>query len=137
MILLSLALGVGACATSAPAVPRYLVTATPIDVLGTGHPGLCVAVDPADAHGVWWWEPGPSGCSTRTTGPTVFRGEDATVVASQGSGVVAVQFRLQLTSGFRDVSLEWQGGVVHVSGSASRIATARRADLDIPPAYGR
>jgi hypothetical protein len=36
--------------------PRYVVTASPIDVrVGSG---LCVAVDPSDPKGVWWWHPG-------------------------------------------------------------------------------
>jgi hypothetical protein len=48
--------------------PRYVVTASPIDVrVGSG---LCVAVDPSDPKGVWWWQPGED-CSSRSTGPMV------------------------------------------------------------------
>ena len=54
------------CRTSTPSVPRYIVTVTPVDVVGGGF-GLCIAVDPADAQGIWWWQPGPSGCASRIT----------------------------------------------------------------------
>jgi hypothetical protein len=137
MFLVALALWVNGCATAAPSTSRYVVTATPVDVFGTDTTKLCIAVDPADAHGVWWWEPGPSGCSTRTTGPTVFRGEDATVVASPGSGAVAVEFRLQLTMGFRDVRLRLQDDAIQLADSGVRVSTERRPNLDIPFAYGR
>jgi hypothetical protein len=135
MLVVAIGLGIGACKTTTP--PRYIVTATPIDVLGGGHLGLCLAVDPTDTHGVWWWEPGPSGCAKRTTGPAVFHGDEASVVASSASGAVDVRFRLQLTTGFRDVHLELQGGAMQLSGSASRVATGRRGDLDVPFAFGR
>jgi hypothetical protein len=67
---------------------RYLVTANAIDV-GVG-PGLCVAVDPADEHGVWWWEPGATGCDTRSTGPGLFQADRVVVPrAATGSPLVA------------------------------------------------
>jgi hypothetical protein len=135
--LLLLGLSIGACRTSAPPVPRYIVTATAINLVGLGHPGLCLAVDPTDAQGVWWWEPGPAGCSTRTTGPTVFRAQLATVAAPTRSGVIAVRFQLQLMSGPRDVRLVLQDGGLRVTASDARVSTERRDDLDIPPAYGR
>jgi hypothetical protein len=40
------------CRPSAPSVPRYIVTATPVDAVGGGW-GVCIAVDPTDAQGVW------------------------------------------------------------------------------------
>ena len=116
---------------------RYIVTATPVDLVGPGHPGLCLAIDPADRQGVWWWEPGPSGCATRTTGPTVFRGQDATVAARAGSRDVDIRFQLQLMSGTRDVRLLLQDGAVLVTASGAKVRTERRRDLEIPPAYGR
>src|SRR4051812_33184495 len=85
------------CRTSAPSKPRYTVTATPVDVVSGGF-DLCVAVDAADAHGVWWWQPGPSGCATRITGPTVFAAERASVRASSDSRSIEVNFTLQLMS---------------------------------------
>jgi hypothetical protein len=49
---------------------RYIVTAEPINI-GIGSARFCVATDPTDSQGVWWWEPGPKGCSSRSTGPAV------------------------------------------------------------------
>jgi hypothetical protein len=132
-----LGLSAAACGPSTPSAPRYIVTATPVDLVGVGHPGLCVAVDPADEHGVWWWEPGPSGCSRRTTGPTVLRAQLATVATSRGSSDIEVRFQLPLMSGSRDVRLQLQEGSMRVMASGARVPTARRADLNIPPAYGR
>jgi hypothetical protein len=124
------------CRTSAPSTLRYAVTATPVDVVSGGF-GVCIAVDPADAQGVWWWQPGPSGCASRTTGPTVFAAERASVRASMDSGPIEVNFTLQLMSGPRDVTLVLQNSEMRVAASGVRVATQRRADLEIPPAYGR
>jgi hypothetical protein len=74
------------------AVPRYVVTARPIDI-GVGS-GLCIAVDPVDKLGVWWWEPGGSGCASRSTGPGVFHAEDPRVSQPAQSGPIAISFRL-------------------------------------------
>lgn len=134
---LFLGLSVGACRTVSPSVPRYTVTATPLDIVGAGHPGLCVAIDPTDEHGVSWWEPGPSGCSTRTSGPTVFRAQLATVAANRGSDAIDVRFTLPLMSGSRDVRLLLNDGGLSVTGSGARVPTQRRDDLNIPPAYER
>ena len=120
-----------ACRTAAPAVPRYVVTATPLDV---GFE-LCIAADPTDAHGVWWWQPGPSGCASRITGPTVFRAERARVTASTDSTSIDVGFVLPTMSGDRNVSLVLQDSLIRVAGSDVRIPTVRRTDLEIPPAY--
>jgi len=79
------------CRTSGTSTPRYTVTATPVDVVSGGF-GLCIAVDPADTQGVWWWQPGPSGCASRITGPTVFAGDRASVRASRNSGSIEVNF---------------------------------------------
>lgn len=124
------------CSTSPP-LPRYIVTATPIDVVGGGF-GVCIAVDPADAQGVWWWQPGPSGCASRTTGPTVFRGDLASVKPSTDSRTIDAGFTMQLIgSGSRDVRFVLQDASLRVRGSDVQVATERRSDLDIPPAYGR
>src|SRR5262245_47599573 len=106
-----LTLGLIACrSTLTRSVPRYVVTAAPIDV-GVSLRGLCIAVDPNDPKGVWWWEPGRSGCSSRSTGPGVFRADDARVATRAPSATVDVHFRLQLITGpgegprFADVQL--------------------------------
>ena len=137
---LLLALSLGACRTLAPAAPRYIVTLTPVSLgIGPGnHPGLCIAVDSADAQGVWWWQPGPSGCSSRITGPTVFRAHLATVATARGSGATEVGFQVPLMEGPpRDFRLVLQGDGMRVADSGERVSTERRSNLDIPLAFGR
>lgn len=125
----------GGCRT-AHRVPRYIATVAPIDVLGSGHPGLCIAVDPADAHSAWWWEPGSSGCATRSTGPALFR-VTATVAASSSSGHIDVHFELPLHVGVRDVRMVLLDGRMRDAVSGATVSTTRRGDLDIPYAFGR
>ena len=127
---------VSGCRTSAPSLPRYIVTATPVDAVGGGW-GLCIAVDPADAQGIWWWQPGPSGCATRITDPTVFRADRAHVSRSTNSSAISASFTLQLQVGSRDVNLALQDSEMRITDSGVRVPTQRRADLEIPPAYGR
>jgi hypothetical protein len=86
-----------ACSASSDALnrpPRYIVTAAPLDI-GAITQKLCIAVDPTDTHGIWWWEAGHRGCSTRSTGPDVFHAESAAVVR-QPSGAIDCRFRLPL-----------------------------------------
>ena len=133
-IVLLLGLPLLACRSSAPPVPRYIVTTAPIGVVGVAHPGLCIAVDPTDTGGVWWWEPGRSGCASRSTGPTVFRAEGATVTPPAASGAIEVHFKLQLmVSGARDIRLVLEDGGMRDVASGARVATGRRNDLDVPP----
>jgi hypothetical protein len=120
------------------AAPRFIVTAMPIDV-GVVSTKLCVGVDPDDAHGVWWWQPGASGCGTRSTGPGVFRAEQSVVTSRHGSMPIAVTFRIQLKrapgSGlpsFADVHLVVEDHAIRAAASGVRVATARRADLELP-----
>jgi hypothetical protein len=115
-------------------VPRYLVTTAPID-LGV-PPSDCIAINPTDSQGIWWWEPGQSGCSTRSTGPGVFHADGATVVATAASAPIDVRFRLQRIVGpgstqspFVDIQLTIQDGYMRVSGSAARVQVERRNDL--------
>lgn len=124
---------------SPPSVPRYLVTSSPIDV-GLGPWGLCVAVDPLDQHGVWWWEPGASGCASRSTGPGVFHAEEATVSQSTQTGPTAVSFRLSTHSATRpfiDVRLVVENGDMRALESGARVALQRRNDLGVPEIPGR
>jgi hypothetical protein len=135
---LLLGVSLGACRTLAPSVPRYIVTVTPVR-LGGGpparDPGLCIAVDRSDAHGVWWWQPGPSGCSTRITGPTVFRAHLATVATGRDSGTTEVGFQVPVMEGPpRDFRLVLHDDSMRVVPSGERVSTERRRDLDIPPA---
>lgn len=124
------------CSSLTPAAGRYIVTATPLNVIGGNHPGLCIAVDPSDKQGVWWWEPGPGGCSTSINSPRVFRAQQAAV--AQAGSVVDVRFELDLhVAGPRHAVLQLQDSNLQDVGSGMRVATARRANLDIAPAYGR
>jgi hypothetical protein len=142
VIALLICLGVGACRSgsrSTPAVPRFIVSGAPLGLVSVQHPGLCVAVDPSDPKGVWWWEPGRSGCSSRSTGPDVFRANDAAVVTRPDTLDVDVRFRLQLIVGpgstgpnFSDVRLVLRDGRMEVLGSTASVSTVRRQDLVLP-----
>ena len=117
---------------------NYILNAAPLALFGAGHPGLCVAVDPADPQGIWWWEPGPSGCSRRTTGPTLFRADGAKVESQRNAGSVDARFMLQMHSGPPlDVHLTVRGDAMRVMSSGQQVAIERRTILDIPPAYGQ
>jgi hypothetical protein len=117
------------CATIAP--PRYLVTKAPFEFLSR-HPGFCVAVDPSDPQGVWWWEPGRDGCASRSTGPVVIRGDRARV-ARLATGEHDVHFEIQLMTGtplqvdlrLVDAELRW------VTSDVVR-PVERRPDLTMP-----
>lgn len=134
---------IGACRSTIPtqtAAARYLVTAEPI-VVGLSIP-LCVAIDPSDPKGVWWWGAGSSGCASRSTGPDLFRGQDATVVQATPDGTMAIGFRLGTHSDARpfiDVRLVATADSMRALESGAQVALRRRADLDIPlrPPYGR
>jgi len=121
--------------TSGPSssVPRYVVTARPLDI-GVGA-GVCIAIDPADRQGVWWWEPGGSGCASRSTGPGVFHAEDATVSQSAKSGPISIRFHLGTHSMARpivDVRLAIERDELRVVESGARVPTQRRNDLNVP-----
>jgi len=124
-----------ACRPAPPPVDestRYLVTSEPIDV-GVG-PGLCVAIDPRDPHGVWWWQPGASGCASRSTGPDVFHAQEATVKANT-STTTSVGFRLgthSTTRPFVDVRLMAEAGRLRAIDTGAQVALGPRADLAIP-----
>jgi len=135
---LLLGVSLAACRTAAPSVPRYVVTVTPFNIVDPRHPGLCIAVDPTDEHGVWWWEPGPSGCSTRTTGPTVFHAHFATVGKPASSGAIDVGFQVALIVGPpRNVRLVLHDDGMREMASGTRVSTERRSNLEIPFACGR
>jgi len=113
--------------------PRYVTTTAPIAV-GLGTLKLCIAIDPADPHGVWWWEPGATGCATRSTGPLVFRGDEASVSQSPGKPINA-SFRLQTHSDSRPfiaVRLTVSNDAMMSLDTGSEVSVQRRGDLDIP-----
>jgi len=117
-------------------VLRYIVTTSPIDVGISSK--VCLAIDPTDRQGVWWWEPGRSGCSSRSTGPGVFHANDA-VVARRQSETVDVRFRLGLHVApdsarppFIDVRLVLHDDGMLEAASGARVPTERRDNLKIP-----
>jgi hypothetical protein len=117
---------------------RYIVTASPIDI-GTSAPGLCVAVDPSTEHGVWWWEPGTSGCASRSTGPGVFEADQATVSPATQSPTIGVRFRVGLhsmTRPFVEIHLVIEDGSMRLVASGARVPILRRRNLDVPPVDG-
>jgi hypothetical protein len=113
-----------------PTSQRYLVTARPLNT-GVTSPPLCVAVDPADPHGVWWWEPGASGCATRSTGPGVFPGDGA--VVERTAAAIQVRFRIGLHGRppFADVVLTVDRNEMQARASGARVPIARRNGLEM------
>ena len=132
--------GCGSVGGGSPdSAPRYMVTASPIDV-GVGA-GLCVAVDPTDPNGVWWWQPGTD-CSSRSTGPTVFRADNSAVTRSDQAGTAEIRFRVavkrRLNSPeppFVDVVLRLEGTRLQAVHSGSQVTTVSRSNLEIPEAW--
>jgi hypothetical protein len=109
----------------------YLVTETALDV-GTGI-RLCLAVDSRRQDGVWWWEPGRSGCASRSTGPGLFHPDDARV--SSGVAATSIGFRLgthSLARPFIDVRLEAIDGTMRSLESGARVSLQRWKKLDVP-----
>ncbi len=129
-----------ACGT---APPRYIVTASPIDV-GATSPPLCIAIDAHDPRGVWWWEPGRPGCAGRSTGPGVFHGDHASVNTGSRPGVIDASFRLQrrrapagADPAFVDVRLILESDTMRSPDSRTVVSTIRRADLELPESAPR
>jgi hypothetical protein len=123
-------------ACTAPPAPRFIVTATPIDI-GVGTQ-VCIAVDPADPRGVWWWQPGRLGCATRSTGPGVIAAERP-AVARPTPDAIDVSFQVGRHVGPpADVRLFLISGGTRMRSIASgaEVATERRADLNVPEAVG-
>jgi hypothetical protein len=118
--------------------PRYLVTAAPLDV-GLDARGLCVAIDPTNPRGIWWWEPGRSGCSSRSTGPGVFQGDDATVATHGRSATIHAHFRMPLTGrpdstmpDFANVNVTLQNGYMQSRPSGTHVLIEPWSNLDVP-----
>ena len=110
---------------------RYSVSASPLNLIGKGHPGMCVAVDPSNPQGVWWWEPGRSGCSTRSTGPELIPGWKASVRTT--SGVTDVRFEVPLmVNDPLQVKLTLDGAGMRDEASGQLVKIERRRNLDVP-----
>ena len=140
LIVVMATVGCSAGVPPPPIAPRYVVTATPVDV-GLGA-ALCVAVDRADAAGVWWWRPGETGCATRSTGPAVFRAEGASVGKPGADETWTASFKIPTQSTVRpviEVRMVVGEREIRVVTSDSRVAAVVRHDLNIPedPIRGR
>ncbi|MEO5822466.1 MAG: hypothetical protein ABIT71_18310 [Vicinamibacteraceae bacterium] len=143
--LLSVLAVAGCRQPSSPGDGRYLVTSTALQVGLSNGMGLCIAVDPRDSHGIWWWEPGASGCATRSTGTilhaneaVVSRSTEADVITASDviteSDVITVAFRLGLhsrTPSFLDVRLVVEDGHMRTLDRRARVPVHRRQDLDM------
>jgi len=120
---------------------RYIVTAEPIH-LGVPSNALCIAVDPQNPQGVWWWEPGTAGCSNRSTGPGVFDAERVTVTRTSPFGRIEFGFRMGLHSRplvdppFVDIALVVDEKGMGPPNSQVRVPVEERNDLDIPSFWG-
>jgi hypothetical protein len=130
--LLFAVVGASGCRSASSPPPRYIVTVTPFPFLGGRHPGFCVAVDPNDSQGVWWWEPGRSGCRSRSTGPAVFPA-GAARVARSSSGIIEASFEIQLMiNPPRQVRLEVHEDHMRAMPSGPLVSAERLATLDFP-----
>ena len=124
----------GACASQ----PRYIVTSTPLKVINPAHPGLCIAIDPKDPKGIWWWDAGRSGCTDRSSSTMA---ADRASVTRGTAGTVAGSFQLGLMSGQTlQVRLEAFDGRIRDTISGLSVAAERRGTLELaerPPIGNR
>jgi hypothetical protein len=125
-VVLLVTLSAASCRTT----DRYIVTTTAIDAIDVSQLTLCFAVEPANPQGVWWWRPGRSGCSTRSS--SLVKGDGAKVTAL-ASGKVETSFQVPMANGeTRLVELAWGTGTVRASATGISSGTEARKALDIP-----
>ena len=136
-LLLVAALSGTACATR-PAAPEFIVTAEPLDV-GVVGSKLCIALDVHTKDGVWWWQPGASGCDSRSTGPNLFRGESAAINTWHMARGHSAEFQLQrimppdaTESPLAVVRIVSREGKMTAVATTATVPTVVRRDLDIP-----
>ena len=140
---LVVALGALACQSTLqprPSGSQYLFTERAIDV-GEGI-AICIAVDPGDPEGVWWWTPGETGCTSRSSGPGLVHADQATVSRGSTATPKTVSFRLGTHSATRpsiDVRLVVQDGRMRAVESGAQVKLQTRGNLDVPemPIRGR
>jgi hypothetical protein len=107
----------------------FVWTAEPLDV-GLRTP-LCVAVDPRVRDGIWWWQPGGSGCGSRSTGPGMFAAWEATVVRA-ADGTIDARFVVGMKVGPpREVLLRLEGAGIRALSTGAVVPLARRRELDV------
>jgi len=107
-----------------------IVTSSSIDAMGISGLTLCFAIEPGNPQGAWWWHPGQSGCSTRSS--SVMPGYLAKVT-SQASGSIEASFQIPMKIGEpRQVELVFSAGRAQASATGASAVTTRRSDLEIP-----
>lgn len=111
--------------------PRYVASSVPIDLLGgLNPPKLCIAVDQTDPQGVWWWHPGRSGCSSRSS--SVMHAWAATVISPAPPSPIQVRFQIPVKIGApRDIAFAIEDGLLVLS-SGAKVPTEQRRDLNVP-----
>jgi hypothetical protein len=125
---------------------EYVVTVDPISV-HAGPGSLCVAIDPADPTGIWWWGPGRSGCASRNTMPgpgqenakgiaALFHAVNAAVSTASvdSSETLHARFRLGMHGQpeFIDVDLTVRADVIRSTSTQVEVQAKRLDNLDIP-----
>jgi hypothetical protein len=113
--------------------PRYIITTAPIRV--DAGSGLCLAIDPVDPHGIWWWQPGRSGCTSRMT-TEILHAIDARV-SRTSSGEVDGSFRLPLHGGpglpyFVDVDLKVRRRAMTETHTGATVTIVWKTNLNVP-----
>ena len=109
--------------------PTYAVTLEPLTV-GTGQ--ICLAIDEHDADHLWWWQPGRSGCNTRSTDP-LFKNKAR--VGFSSSGGTDIQWNHRQYGTVRSFAFHLEGGFFYSPATGQRVAMVERARLDVPMGY--
>ena len=126
----SLVLLVALAAVSCRTTERYIVTTSAIDALGISQLTLCFAVEPNNPQGLWWWHPGRSGCSTRSS--SVMQ-DSLARVTTHASAKIEASFQVPMQAGEpRRVELVFDAGTVRASATGASVRTEPRKALDMP-----
>jgi hypothetical protein len=126
----SLVLLLGLSAFSCGSTARYVVTASPIDALGIRQLRFCIAVEPSNPQGVWYWHPVRSDCSTPASRSSLIQGHRAKVML-QASGAIEASFEVPMQSGdSRQVEIVFSDGTVRASPTGDSVATVWRQELE-------
>jgi hypothetical protein len=132
IVLLLVARAAGQVAPAATG--RYVVTTSPLSIFNSG-PTLCIGVDPTDPRGIWWWEPGQSGCSSRSTVPDVFSAYEGAVAVASDRTTIDAHFKLGMHVGEPlDIRLTIRDGRMFVTGSDVPDTGADVANFGVPVA---
>ena len=99
-------------------------------MIDPAHPGLCIAIDPKDPKGIWWWDAGRSGCTDRSSSTMA---ADRASVTRGTAGTVDASFQVGLMSGRNlQVRLEAFDGRIRDTISGLSAPAERRGTLEVP-----